>query len=138
MYTYKKNTLTAEEWLHLREHTTWTLHSLADFKSALQGSLLTVSAYHGKKLIGMGRLIGDGFLCFYLQDIIILPEYRMQGIGSKIVSTILEDIQKNATTSITVGLMSAKGAESFYEKLGFEKRLGIPKGYGMEIIIQPN
>ena len=37
-----------------------------------------------------------------------------------------------------VSLMASKGKESFYEKIGFQKRDGLIKGMGMELIISPS
>jgi len=138
MYIYSQNTLTAEEWQYLRTFTDWPIHSLATFSKALDGSLFTISVYHDTQIIAMGRLIGDCSVCFYLQDIIVLPQYQKQGIGHSIVKHILQYISNCITNPATVALMSSKGSEPFYENLGFEKREGSFNGYGMELIIYPN
>ena len=72
-------------------------------------------------MVGMGRLVGDGAMYWYLQDIIVQPEYQGQGIGRMIVNRLLEYIKENAMpgTKIEIGLTAVKGKEPFYEKFGF-------------------
>jgi GNAT superfamily N-acetyltransferase len=69
----------------------------------------------------MGRLVGDGAMYWYLQDIIVQPEYQGQGIGRMIVNRLLEYIKENAMpgTKIEIGLTAVKGKEPFYEIFGF-------------------
>ncbi|MCR5501527.1 MAG: GNAT family N-acetyltransferase [Lachnospiraceae bacterium] len=32
------------------------------------------------EVVGMGRLVGDGVMYWYLQEIVVLPEYQGRGI----------------------------------------------------------
>ena len=41
-----------------------------------------------KKAIGMGRVLSDGVSDGYIQDLVILPEYRKKGIGKKLTMFI--------------------------------------------------
>ncbi len=91
-------------------------------RKALQNGLLNVSAiYHGG-LVGMGRLVGDGAMYWYLQEIIVLPQFQRMGIGTMIVHHLVDYAKENSVTGkfITIGGVSAKGKEPFYEKMGFE------------------
>jgi GNAT superfamily N-acetyltransferase len=83
--------------------------------------------------VGMGRLVGDGYLYFYVQDVIVEPKYQGLGIGKEIMTYISRYIETNGLpgTSVTVGLMSAMGKEGFYEKLGFTARPNEGYGAGM-------
>ncbi len=71
--------------------------------------------------MGMGRLVGDGAMYWYLQEIVVLPEYQGKGIGKSIVNRLLEHIKSAAVpgTIIDIGLTAVKGKEPFYEKFGF-------------------
>ena len=79
------------------------------------------------ELIGMGRLVGDGAMYWYLQEIVVLPAYQGMGIGTMIVNHLVDYAVKNSSTGkfTTIGGVSAKGKEGFYHKLGFEV---IPNG----------
>ena len=91
-------------------------------KRALEGGLINVSALLDGQLVGMGRMVGDGAMYWYLQEIIILPEYQKIGIGTKIVNYLIDyAVEHSATgTFTTIGGVSAKGKEGFYSKLGFD------------------
>ncbi|MDD1723854.1 MAG: GNAT family N-acetyltransferase, partial [Methanospirillum sp.] len=50
--------------------------------------------------IGMGRLISDGVSDAYLQDIVVLPEWRGKGIRTAIVRTLLDICHESGITWI--------------------------------------
>ncbi|OPY38907.1 MAG: Acetyltransferase (GNAT) family protein [Methanoregula sp. PtaU1.Bin051] len=74
------------------------------------------------KAVGMGRVISDGISDGYIQDLVVLPEYRKCGIGNRIVSELLGACKQRGLGWI--GLISQPGCEQFYEKLGFKKMEG--------------
>lgn len=59
------------------------------------------------------------------------------GIGTKIMEYLIAYIEKVPISdcNIMVGLMSAKGKESFYERFGFSKRPNEFQGNGMILSI---
>jgi len=84
----------------------------------IQGSLFFIVAVNEKgEAIGMGRLISDGASDGYLQDIVVFPEYRSFGIGSRIVNAL----RKLATAYglSWIGLVALPGKEGFYKCAGF-------------------
>ena len=91
-------------------------------KTALETSFCSVTVSIANQIVGMGRVVGDGSVYFYIQDVIVHPDYRGQGIGRDIVIHLLEQIRSVATGNCFVGLMAAVGTVDFYEKLGFKKR----------------
>ncbi len=121
------NILTPGDFVKLRVTTGFADIPVEHARKALQNGLLNVSAVKDGKLIGMGRLVGDGAMYWYLQEIIILPEYQGLGIGTMIVDYLVDYAVKNSSTGkfTTIGGVSAKGKEGFYQKLGFDV---IPNG----------
>lgn len=116
------NILQAEDFVRLRMETGFVEIPMEHARKALQNGLLNVSAiYHGE-LVGMGRLVGDGAMYWYLQEIIILPQFQRKGIGTMIVEHLVDYAKANSITGkfTTIGGVSAKGKEPFYEKMGFE------------------
>ena len=79
----------------------------------------------------MARIIGDDGLAFYIQDVIIKPEYQRQGIGTALMNKIMEYIRTHARDNTVIGLMAAKGKEPFYERYGFTIRPNENLGSGM-------
>ena len=72
--------------------------------------------------IGMGRIISDGVSDGYLQDLVILPEFRHRSIGRKIVTALLEKCQDAGISWI--GLIAEPDTEIFYKPLGFRRMEG--------------
>ena len=83
------------------------------------------------KAIGMGRILSDGVSDAYIQDLIILPEYRGQGIGKQLLKTLLENcLSKDINW---VGLISEPNQDGFYSNVGFRKMKNhTPMKYMME------
>ena len=115
------NSLRAEDFIRLKVAAGFMDRPLKQAEKALENGLFNVSAYSEGKVVGMGRLVGDGAMYWYLQEIIVLPEYQGMGIGKSIVNRLIENIKSTALpgTAIEVGLTAVKGKEQFYEKFGF-------------------
>jgi GNAT superfamily N-acetyltransferase len=79
-----------------------------------------VSAYEGERLVGTGRIIGDGVLHALLVDVIVDPDYRHRGIGSAIVERLAAECRRHRI--VDVQLFCAFGVSPFYERLGFAAR----------------
>ncbi|PKL60198.1 MAG: N-acetyltransferase [Methanomicrobiales archaeon HGW-Methanomicrobiales-4] len=69
--------------------------------------------------VGMGRLISDGVSDAYLQDIVVLPEWEGQGIGSALVQTLLDICTERGI--IWIGTIAQPQTEYFYRRFGFAK-----------------
>lgn len=83
------------------------------------------------RIVVMTRIVGDGATCFYIQDVVVRPEYQKTGMGTAMMEKTMKYIENTACRGAVVGLMSAKGKEAFYEKFGFWKRPVGNFGYGM-------
>jgi len=129
---YEENMLTASQFIMLRESVGWKGAELQIVK-ALQSGLYNVIAKDGEKVVGMGRLVGDGIMYWYVQDVIVDPQYQGKGIGKEIIQLLTQYVEKNSlpNTTVTIGLMAAKGKEDFYKKLGFIARPTEMYGPGM-------
>lgn len=116
------NVLQAEDFVRLRIETGFAEIPVEHARKALQNGLVNVSALYRGELVGMGRLVGDGAMYWYLQEIIVLPQFQGRGIGRLIVNHLVEYARVNSASGkfTTVGGVSARGKEPFYEKMGFE------------------
>ena len=83
-------------------------------KSALSKTL-NVTAYDGAKLIGCLRVLTDGYYFGTITELLVLPEYRNKGVGSR----LLQLAKENTPTMLYFG--SQQGLEGLYEKNGCEK-----------------
>ena len=114
--------LTVDEYQRLRASTGWSQVSRDCAGAGMDRALFSVCAVAGDEVIGCGRVVGDGGLYFYVQDVIVLPEYRGRGIGRSIMSAIMGHIESHARPGAFIGLMAARGYAGFYEKYGFARR----------------
>jgi GNAT superfamily N-acetyltransferase len=74
------------------------------------------------KPIGMGRVISDGIADAYIQDLVVLPEWRNKNAGRMIVSALIEQCISNGISWI--GLIAQPGTDAFYTSLEFEPMAG--------------
>lgn len=78
---------------------------------------LNITAYDGERLVGCLRILSDGYFFGTITELLILPEYQKQGIGSQ----LLQFARENAPTMLYFG--SQPGIEGFYEKNGCQRSL---------------
>jgi len=132
MISYSEQPPTIGEYNRMRAHVGWGAY--ADVQAAAHGlehSLFHVTVRDSAELIGMGRVIGDGAITFYIQDVIVIEAYRGRGIGKAIMDRIMAYIARTATEDAVVGLFAAKGKEAFYERFDFIPRPNEALGKGM-------
>jgi ribosomal protein S18 acetylase RimI-like enzyme len=124
------------EYNALRSAVGWGTYDEKAAAAALPRSLYGVSAYHEGRIVAMARVLGDGCLVFYIQDVIVLPELQRQGIGSILMDKVMDYIGAHATDNTYVGLMAAKDREGFYESFGFIRRPNDRLGSGMVMFLK--
>ncbi len=78
---------------------------------------LNITAYDGEKLTGCLRVLTDGYYFGTITELLVLPEYRNKGVGSR----LLRLAKENTPTMLYFG--SQPGVEGFYEKNGCKKGL---------------
>ena len=85
----------------------------------IRGSLVFVVAVDraSGRAVGMGRAISDGVSDAYIQDLVVLPEYRGRGIGRAILRQVLAACRAKGIGWI--GLIAEGGSDGFYRPLGF-------------------
>ena len=122
---------TLEEFIALRSKVGWGETPIQLAKIAINNSLFHVVARNEKQLIGMVRVVGDGAMFFYIQDLIVDPKYQNNGIGNLLMKNVESYLSEAALKGSTIGLFSASGKEDFYSRFGYKERTGSPLGLGM-------
>ena len=89
---------------------------------AVAGSFLAAGAFVEGRLVGMGRVLSDGVSDAYIQDVVVHPAFRKQGIGGKIVTFLVSELEKRGVDWIA--LVGEPGTENFYSRLGFSAKKG--------------
>lgn len=121
----------------LRAHVGWNKAGQVRANKALMQSLHCVSLYDGDALIGFGRIIGDGAMNYYIQDVIVTSPYRGKGLGEKIMQSLMAWLARNAAPDATIGLMSVAGVEPLYRRFGLLARPDGIFGAGMTRSVEP-
>ena len=85
----------------------------------IKGSHIFVAAFHGERIVGMGRAISDGVSDAYIQDVTIHNEFRKKGIGALVMEKLINELKKDKI--FWIGLISEKNSHGFYEKIGFSQ-----------------
>ena len=116
----KQEIVKLEDVLHLYQAVGWTnyTHQPQMLEQALSHSLVIYLALDGDAVVGLIRLVGDGFSSVLVQDLIVLPSYQRQGIGSSLMKQALENFKE----AYQVQLATDKTEKNlgFYRSMGFE------------------
>ena len=116
----KETSVSLDDVLHLYQAVGWTNYTNQPqmLAQALSHSLATYLARDGEKIVGLVRLIGDGFSSVFVQDLIVLPTYQRQGIGSTLMKQALSDYKD--AYQVQLATEQTEKNLGFYRSLGFE------------------
>jgi ribosomal protein S18 acetylase RimI-like enzyme len=89
-------------------------------ETALAGSLFGVVAEADGELAGMGRVVGDGAMYFYVHDVVVAPASQGLGVGKQMMDAIIAHLVRVAPSGAKVFLFAADGKDGFYRRLGFQ------------------
>ena len=125
--------LTAEQFCLLQESVGFGKPDLKQSEICLRNSLYSLSVEIDNKIVGMGRIVGDGAVICYVQDLIVVPDEQHKGIGSMVLKKLVEYVKSLhlKKSQMMLCLMCAKGREPFYENHGFIARPTKELGPGM-------
>ena len=133
MIKIKENCLDLDTYLKLRASVGWKVLSEEQALMALKNSIYTVTACIDDKVVGMGRMVGDGAVICYIQDLVVHPSYQKLGVGEALMKQLIGHAEslRLPDTELMLCLMCAKGRESFYTRYGFIPRPTDALGPGM-------
>lgn len=110
-----------EELLNLYEDVEWSAYTNdpENLKLAIDSSLNVWTCWDDTKLVGLARVVGDGYTIIYIQDILVLESYQGQGIGSKLIKLILEKYKR--VRQIVLMTDETEKTIRFYQKNGLKR-----------------
>ena len=116
----KESSVSIDDVLYLYQAVGWTNYTNQPqmLAQALSHSLATYLARDGEKIVGLVRLIGDGFSSVFVQDLLVLPSYQRQGIGSSLMKQALADYKD--AYQVQLATDESEKTLAFYRSLGFE------------------
>jgi GNAT superfamily N-acetyltransferase len=89
---YKENILSANDFILLHKKMGMAEYSIEQIKKSMPYNLYSIVAINDYEIIGMGRLLGDGVLLWYINDVLVLKEHQGKVIGKEIVKRLIQYI----------------------------------------------
>jgi ribosomal protein S18 acetylase RimI-like enzyme len=84
------------------------------YRAACCRSYACVLAWDGGRIVGLGRLLSDGYVASAVFDMAVHPDYQGRGIGRRIMELLHEAVPRS-----THILFAVPGREGFYRKMGY-------------------
>ena len=139
MIVFKENKLDVDTYLYLRQQVNWKALTYNQANRAIKNSMYIITVYEADKPIAMGRIVGDGSVVSYIQDLIVIPSAQGEKIGSKLLEKLIEYVESitEEGTEMMLCLMCAKGRENFYKHHNFIERPTNNLGPGMIQYVRP-
>lgn len=88
----------------------------------LKNSLYAVCVVHEGELVGLGRVIGDGGLYFYIQDLMVAPEFRDMGIQQCVMDKIMDFLKETAPENAFFCTKADGTVADFCKQYGFTRK----------------
>ena len=88
-----------------------------DLQEAIKNSEPVIAVWNKQQLIGFARATSDGVYRATIWDVVIHPDFRGTGLGSKLVETVLSHPRMNKVERV---YLMTTHQQKFYEKIGFE------------------
>ena len=117
-YEVRAETPDAAEYRRLRVAAGMSAKSAEAAAIGLPNTLFAATVRQGERLVGMGRVVGDGGLFFEVVDIAVEPEHQGRGIG-KAVGTLVDYVRRTAHAGAFVSLIADGEAHRLYAQFGF-------------------
>lgn len=116
----KQEIVKLEDVLPLYQAVGWTnyTHQPQMLEKALPHSLVIYLALDSDAVVGLVRFVGDDFSSIFVQDLIVLPSYQRQGIGSALMGKALEDFKDAYQVQLVTE--QTERTLGFYRSMGFE------------------
>ena len=114
--TYKYNEIVSAKALSdLRESVGWNRME-SEYKNPLMTSYYHIAAYAENELIGYVDCVSNGVTDAYVQDLMVHPNYQGKGIGTQILTKVIEEHKHN---DIYLRYFKQNPVVKLYERLGF-------------------
>lgn len=88
-------------------------------RKGYENSLLILAAYEDDDLLGIIRVVGDGFTVVFIQDILVYPEKQRQGVGTALLKAVLARYAQVRQIQLTTD--NTAKTIAFYKSVGFSE-----------------
>lgn len=88
-------------------------------KKGFENSLLILAAYENENLMGIIRVVGDGYTIIFIQDILVFPNHQRKGIGTALIQAVLQ--RYSHVRQIQLATDNTPKTIAFYKSKGFKE-----------------
>jgi len=94
-------------------------HPPEAIRIGLANTWCAVCAVADGNVVGLGRIVGDGALHFYVTGIMVVPSHQRRGVGSAVVEALLAKVRQVPYANVLVEALPLPGLPPFYARFGF-------------------
>jgi len=128
-FTWHDAPPSVEECLALRSAASLSPFAADAAARGLAGTWQAACVRTAGRVVGMGRVVGDGGCFLQIVDIAVDPAYQRRGLGRAIKQRLVEAIARRAPDGVSVSLLADPPGVRLYESFGF--RASAPASVGM-------
>ena len=88
-------------------------------RRGFENSLFVLAAFENNELIGIIRVVGDGFTIVFVQDVLVSPNQRRKGVGTALLQAILDRYKH--VRQIELATDHTPQTIAFYKSMGFNE-----------------
>lgn len=119
---------TATEYRHLINAVGWSEFVLDEHVEKKLANILTAVVAEDPvsgEAVGCALLLGDDASFYYVKDVMVLPGWQGQGVGTAVMNAITLWLDSNGKEKALVGLYTGEGLTGFYKRFGFTEAFGM-------------
>jgi GNAT superfamily N-acetyltransferase len=96
-------------------------HDPGTLAAAFAGSTYLTTAWRGRRLAGLARVVSDEASVWYLQDLLVHPDFWRLGIATQLVERCAARFENVRGVLLT----DRAGPTEFYERIGWKSAEGL-------------
>lgn len=96
-------------------------YSSAKIRKVLRHSYLVLTAWNEEReLVGFASAVSDGMLCGLVQNLVVHPRYRGQGVGTRLLKELARTTRREGISCLYALGHRGRKARSFFHRVGFQ------------------
>jgi len=88
-------------------------------KKFLRQSHVVLTAWNEKTLVGFASAVSDGVLCGLVQNLVVHPDYRGNGLGTRLLRLLAGTMRRQGIHCLYALGTRNRGTRTFFRRVGF-------------------
>ena len=94
-------------------------YSPRQIQKLLRHSHLVLTAWDAEKLVGFASVVSDGVLCGLVQNLVVHPDYRGNGLGTRLLRLLAGTMRRQGIHCLYALGTRNRGTRTFFRRVGF-------------------